>query len=212
MPPTRRSAVAAGVGIAQGAGVAFGQLLAGSLGGRNVPGAWRLPFVVVAAPALMLAGLVALAEEPRRGAQEPALAGAASSADSEYRERIDLSKARHIFRIRTNQLAFLQGVPGCVPWGVMNTFFADYLATDLHMGVERATGVVAIFGAGCLAGNVAGGLGGQALYNSKPGWMGLLMGWSTLLGTAPLLGCLSLPAGGLSSVLAFLAGALTVGR
>jgi predicted MFS family arabinose efflux permease len=207
VPPSRRSAVAAGVGIAQGAGVAMGQIVAGSLGARNVDDAWRLPFAVVAVPALVLALCVALCEEPRRGGQEPALAGVGHSAP-EYRERIEWRKVRHIFRIRTNLLAFAQGVPGCVPWGVMNTYFTDYMAVDKGLGVERATSVVVLFGIGCVAGNVAGGLGGQSLYNRSPGTLGTLMGVTTLAGALPLLGCVALPAGSGESVLVFLAGAL----
>lgn len=65
VPPRRRSAVAAGVGIAQGAGVALGQVVAGRLGARAVDGAWRLPFVLVAVPAIALAVCVAFCEEPR---------------------------------------------------------------------------------------------------------------------------------------------------
>jgi len=95
-----------------------------------------------------------------------------------------------------------------MPWGVMNTYFNDYLAVDKGLGVERATNVVVIFGLGCVVGNVAGGLGGQALYNMRPGYMGTLMGVTTLLGALPLLGCVALPAGGSEALLVFLAGAL----
>ena len=85
VPPSRRSAVSAGIGIAQGAGVALGQVLAGYVG-QN--GNWRMPFVLVAGPALALAfAVLMLVEEPRRGAQEAALA-----AGSEYSEKIEWHK------------------------------------------------------------------------------------------------------------------------
>lgn len=210
VPPSRRSAVSAGVGIAQGAGIAVGQILAGYLGARH---GWRLPFVVVALPALTLALLVLLCvEEPRRGAQEPALTAAGAGdggLGGEYQERIEWRKVRGIFTIRTNLLAFAQGVPGCIPWGVMNTFFADYMATDMGMGVASATSMVAVFGVGSVVGNVAGGLGGQALYNAKPGALGVLMGVTTALGAIPLLLLINSAPGGATSVLAFLAGGLS---
>ena len=89
VPPSRRSAVSAGIGIAQGAGVALGQVLAGYVG---QDGNWRMPFVLVAGPALALAfAVLLLVEEPRRGAQEAALA-----ASSEYSEKIEWSKVRNI--------------------------------------------------------------------------------------------------------------------
>ena len=202
VPPSRRSAVSAGIGIAQGAGVALGQVLAGYLGAN---GQWRLPFVLVAGPALALALAVLLCvEEPRRGAQEAAL----GSAD-EYTEKIKWHKVRNIFRIRTNLLCFAQGIPGCVPWGVMNTFFADYLAQDRGLGVAAATNVVVVFGAGSVLGSIAGGTGGQWLYNRSPGALAVLMAVTTTCGCFPLLYVvnaqpLAAPAGW-----AFLAGMLT---
>ena len=227
VPPSRRSAVSAGIGIAQGAGVALGQVLAGYLGAN---GQWRLPFVLVAGPALALALAVLLCvEEPRRGAQEAAL----GSAD-EYTEKIEWHKVRNIFRIRTNLLCFAQGLPGCVPWGVMNTvrlrygyrgarlrfancaihsaisqFFADYLAQDRGLGVAAATNVVVVFGAGSVLGSIAGGTGGQWLYNRSPGALAVLMAVTTTCGCFPLLYVVNAqplvsPAGW-----AFLAGMLT---
>ena len=205
VPPARRSAVSAGVGIAQGAGVALGQVLAGVLGARA---GWRMPFVVVAAPALVLAAAVAaLVEEPRRGAQEAALAD--RDGGGEYAERIEWAKVRHIFRIRTNLLAFAQGIPGCIPWGVMNTYFADYMAQDRGLGVGAATSLVVVFGAGSVAGSVAGGAGGQWLYNLRPGLLGALMAVTTALGALPLLYVVNAAALSGASGMAFLGGALS---
>ena len=201
VPPSRRSAVSAGIGIAQGVGVALGQVLAGYMG-QN--GNWRMPFVMVAAPALALAfAVLVCVEEPRRGAQEAALGA------GEYTEKIEWRKVRHIFRIRTNLLCFAQGIPGCVPWGVMNTFFADYLAQDRGLGVAAATNVVVVFGAGSVLGSIAGGTGGQWLYNRTPGALAVLMAATTALGCLPLLYVVNAqplvaPAGW-----AFLAGVLT---
>jgi predicted MFS family arabinose efflux permease len=198
--------VAAGVGVAQGAGVALGQVLAGALGASY---GWRLPFVVVAVPALALAGAVGLlVEEPRRGAQEAALGGERAG-DGEYAERIEWAKVRHIFAIRTNLCAFAQGIPGCVPWGLMNTFFADYMAQDRRLGVPAATTLVVVFGAGSVLGSLAGGAGGQALYNRSPGLLGLLMATTTALWALPLLYIVNTSALRGDSVLAFLAGALS---
>ena len=217
VPPSKRAAVSAGVGIAQGAGIAAGQIAAGYLGAQY---GWRRPFVVVACPAILCALLVLVfVTEPRRGAQEPALKGRAagsssggadSSLDDEYRERIDWRKARGIFRIRTNLLAFAQGVPGCIPWGVINTYLADFMAQDMGMGVAAATSMVAVFGAGSVVGSVAGGLGGQALYNVRPRWLAVLMGVTTSLGALPMLVLINMrrvTAG--TSIWAFLAGALS---
>ena len=216
VPPSKRAAVSAGVGIAQGLGIAAGQIAAGYLGAQY---GWRRPFVVVACPAILCALLtLVLVTEPRRGAQEPALkaraataaGGTASSLDDEYRERIDWHKARGIFRIRTNLLAFAQGIPGCIPWGVINTYLADFMAQDMHMGVSAATSLVAVFGAGSVVGSIAGGLGGQVLYNVRARWLAVLMGATTAAGAVPMLVLINMRrVSTATSLWAFLAGALS---
>jgi predicted MFS family arabinose efflux permease len=215
VPPSKRAAVSAGVGIAQGLGIAAGQIAAGYLGAQY---GWRRPFVVIACPAILCALLtLVLVTEPRRGAQEPALrgrtttgGGTASSLDDEYRERIDWHKARGIFRIRTNLLAFAQGIPGCIPWGVINTYLADFMAQDMHMGVSAATSLVAVFGAGSVVGSIAGGLGGQALYNVRARWLAVLMGATTAAGAVPMLILINMRrVSTATSLWAFLAGALS---
>ena len=38
------------------------------------------------------------------------------------------AKVPEIFRVRSNLLVFAQGIPGCLPWGVLNTYLNDFLA------------------------------------------------------------------------------------
>lgn len=59
----------------------------------------------------------------------------------------------------------LQGLPGCLPWGVMQTYINDYLHLNKGLTVELATVVVLLFGIGCGVGVIAGGAAGQLLYN-----------------------------------------------
>jgi hypothetical protein len=49
--------------------------------------------------------------------------------------------------------------PGCVPWGIINTYLNDYLAADQGMSVEGATFFILIFGIGNFAGTGIGGIG-----------------------------------------------------
>lgn len=78
------------------------------------------------------------------------------------------------------------------------------------MGVAAATSMVAVFGAGSIVGNFAGGFGGQALYNIRGRWLAVLMGATTGAGAIPMLVLVNLQrmtfAGG---IWAFLAGALS---
>jgi Major Facilitator Superfamily len=47
-----------------------------------------------------------------------------------------LYKFRALFQTPTYVLALLQGSPGCLPWGVVNTYLNDYLSTDKGMSVQ----------------------------------------------------------------------------
>jgi len=59
----------------------------------------------------------------------------------------------------------LQGIPGSLPWGVMQTYINDYLHLNKGLSVELATTVLLLFAIGCAVGVIAGGAAGQALYN-----------------------------------------------
>ncbi len=70
-PPRKRAAISAVVQIATGVGLAVGQALSGAVGPATN---WRVPFVVVAAPSLLVAVVMQLTtREPPRGAFEEAL-------------------------------------------------------------------------------------------------------------------------------------------
>ena len=87
-----------------------------------------------------------------------------------------MKKSAAVFRRPTNIMGFLQGIPGCVPWSVINVFMNDYLAVDKGLGVHLATTVMMAFGMGALGGVVLGGVVGQRLYNTKPWLMTTAMG------------------------------------
>ena len=70
-PASERAYVASFLTIATGAGIAVGQIMAGTVGPAY---GWRLPFLLAAAPAILLALLlVATVDEPERGAMEDAV-------------------------------------------------------------------------------------------------------------------------------------------
>jgi hypothetical protein len=58
-------------------------------------------------------------------------------------------------------------MPGCVPWGICGAFLNDYLAVDKGLGVFPATCMLTVFGAGAVAGGLAGGAAGQCIYNGR---------------------------------------------
>jgi MFS family permease len=58
-----------------------------------------------------------------------------------------------------------QGLFGCLPWGVMQTYLTDYLHQQRGLSIQLATTVILLFGVGSAVGVIAGGAAGQALYN-----------------------------------------------
>lgn len=78
-----------------------------------------------------------------------------------------------------------QGPPGCVPWGIVNTYLNDYLAVNRGMTVERATFIVLIFGIGNLLGMLAGGHGGAVLYQQDKRYPALFAGLMAMVGCVP---------------------------
>jgi MFS family permease len=109
-----RAIASAVVAFSQGMGVAIGQLIAGFIGPEY---GWRLPFIIVALPNLVMIFLFWLAvREPARGITEDSLKELIESGHA-YTGKINWSVYKELFKIKTNIIVFIQGVPGCIPWG-----------------------------------------------------------------------------------------------
>jgi MFS family permease len=104
-----------------------------------------------------------------------------------YSERIDCTKVGILLRTPSALLVFLQGIPGCLPWGMVYTFLNDYFSNDRGMSVAAATLALTTFGIGGFAGMISGGLLGQWLYNRKKSWQCFLMGSTTMISVLPML-------------------------
>ncbi|KAG2447464.1 hypothetical protein HYH02_007785 [Chlamydomonas schloesseri] len=182
-PPRKRAAVSAVVQIATGAGIAVGQALSGSIGPATN---WRVPFVVVAAPSLVVALVMQLTTtEPPRGAFEEALQERYAEGSS-YEGSISWAKVRTLLRCPSNALVIAQGLPGSLPWGMVLTYFNDFMSQQKGFTVQAATLVLLLFGAGGAVGVILGGALGQWLYNKQKEYQALLAGGCVLLGIAPL--------------------------
>lgn len=177
-----RAVASAWMSLAQGLGIAGGQLIAGFIGPEY---GWRLPFIVVALPNFVFILLFWMTiREPARGITEDSLKELIENGQV-YTGRIDWTLYKEIFRIKTNILVFIQGIPGCVPWGVFFIFLNDYLAQNKGFTVESATLIVMAAGAFVILGGFAGGYIGNWCYNRKPSNLALLAGVSAIVGTIP---------------------------
>jgi len=214
---TERSYVASFLTISTGAGVALGQVIAGTVGPTY---GWRTPFIITSVPAIFFAAIMyAVVDEPKRGAQEEEVhrrmkkraskavvddkdaSKSKSKSDDEigddkkeeqdedvevnYTAQMTWKKVRKQMLVKTNMLVLSQGLPGVIPWGVLNSYFVDYLHKQRGMRVEMATVAITVYGAGAAVGTILGGYIGQRLYNRKASWLPLLLGASTALGAVP---------------------------
>lgn len=101
------------------------QVVAGNVGPATN---WRLPFVIVAAPSLLVALVMLLTtQEPPRGAFEEALQQRYTQGQ-QYTETVSWSKVKSMLRVPSNLLCIAQGLPGSLPWGVVLTYLNDYLS------------------------------------------------------------------------------------
>ena len=101
---------------------------------------------------------------------------------------------KDLFKIKTNILLFLQGIPGCVPWGIIFAFMTDYLHTDRGATIMQATSIIIAWNLGqLLIGQSLGGLLGQFMYNRSKPSLCWLMGITTMLGSIPMLYLINSP-------------------
>jgi predicted MFS family arabinose efflux permease len=83
-------------------------------------------------------------------------------------------------------LCNLQGLFGCLPWGMILVFLNDFLAQNKGLSVQQSTFVLLVLGVGGGIGVVGGGWLGQWLYNRWKWSMSLFIGSATVVGTLPL--------------------------
>jgi MFS family permease len=93
---------------------------------------------------------------------------------------------KELLQSKTVWLTLIQGAPGCVPWGIVNTFLNDYLSEDCGLSVQAATTIILLFGLGNFLGMLVGGVGGDILYKKDSRYPSLLSGTMAIVGCFPL--------------------------
>jgi MFS family permease len=91
-----------------------------------------------------------------------------------------------LLRIPTVLLVLLQGAPGCIPWGIINTYLNDYLSVDKGLTVQSATNLILTFGVGVFLGMSVAGVAGKSLYQRDPRYPQLLAGIMAMVGVIPM--------------------------
>lgn len=188
--PQNRAAAAGCISLAQGLGIAAGQLLAGMIGPAY---GWRLPFIIVGLPNFLFIFLFMLTvKEPLRGKTEDSLKELIENGKV-YTARINWKIYKEMFRIKTNILIFLEGIPGTIPWGVFFIYLNDFYAQEKGFTVAAATLIVMVVGAGAILGGFMGGLIGNKLYKQNPKYLPILCGLTTIIGVIPMALLLNYP-------------------
>ncbi len=246
-PADRRNYPATIVGLFYSGGASVGQLFAGEVGGEDEYG-WKAPFLMVAAPTIVIGAVFAFTvQEPRRGESELGLQdtvlheklpndsvrgtenvmldaslghsaskGALISAtddqrgvngstsdstedenydktkhedtdkSTEYAAKASCTKVANIFKTPSAVFGYLQGIPGCLPWGLIYAFLNDFYSDDRGLSVKKATLILTVFGVGCLLGQLVGGVVGQKLYNMREIYQPILCCVTTSAGVLPM--------------------------
>ncbi len=123
----------------------------------------------------------------------------------------------HLIIVNTLSSTMLttQGLPGCLPWGIILIYLNDFLAipTGRNLGVHTATAVVLTNGIGGAVGVLGGGALGQWLYNRDKPAMPTVVGLGMVCAVVPMYLLINIPwAGGwvaFAFVLSFLVGILS---
>lgn len=97
-----------------------------------------------------------------------------------------LQTTKELFKTKTVILTLIQGAPGCIPWGIVNTFLNDYLSEDCGLSIQAATTVILVFGLGNFFGMIIGGTGGDLLYKQDSRYPVLLSGSMAIFACFPL--------------------------
>ena len=92
----------------------------------------------------------------------------------------------NLLKTPTVALSLFQGAPGCVPWGIINTFLNDYLSENRGFSVQGATTILMCFSTGVALGIITGGAGGRALYKIDIRLPALFAGGTAIMACFPL--------------------------
>ncbi len=145
---THSRAIATGyVSLAMGLGVGVGQLLGGILGGADPINGWRDSFIFMSVPSFLFTAIYWLfCKEPKRGGAEGV------QVSDELAHKISMKDFLVLFENKTNLGAFLQGLPGCIPWGVFFVFLADYYENTYLLSKEVSAGLITFAAVGIFIG------------------------------------------------------------
>ena len=178
-----RAIASAAVDVAWGFGMMMGPILGGIA--LTTDYGWRLAFILAAAPNFVVAFVFWIfAHDPKRGRSEDALTEAIDDGAS-YAYRIKLSDFKMILSNKTNILLLLQGIPGCIPWGVLTFWSITYFREIMNLSQTDATWAWELFGVGTAIGTIGWAFLGDKIFKLNARWAPVYCGAGVIVGTLP---------------------------
>lgn len=107
--------------------------------------------------------------------------------DVSYSEHIDCAKLADLIQTKTVICILLQGLPGCIPWGIIYVFMNDYFSNEKGLSIQKATYALTLIGIFGLVGQLFGGYFGEILHRKDKRYQCFLMAASPFLSVFPLL-------------------------
>ena len=173
------------VSLAMGLGVGIGQLVGGIFGNIDPINGWRQSFIIMSVPSfLFLLIYMIFCKEPKRGRSEIELS---DLPESDLNHKISFAELKELLKKKTNLSILLQGIPGCVPWGVFFVFLADYYESVYLLDKVQASGMITFAAIGIFFGTFLGGIIGQRLFNFNPTYQPIFVMCAIILGIFPCL-------------------------
>ena len=187
-----RPTASAWVGLAMSLGMGVGQVFGGVVAHDVIFGldGWRFSFIAVAVPAFPIAALFYFfAKIPEHGAADAlALSEGGAGEDVVVAEEapVTAESFKRVFRTRTNILAFLQGIPGTVPWGFLFVYAVDFFEIERGWDVDTGYTIVTLFAGMSILGAFLGGFIGKKLYAINRQWFPAFCAFTVMLGAVPV--------------------------
>ncbi|MHA1231778.1 MAG: MFS transporter [Candidatus Helarchaeota archaeon] len=182
--PERRSFVFALWGIALGIGGGIGYVVS------TFSADWRTPFLMISIPGFIFSFLFLLLKEPERGRAEHEFK---DIEELNYSYRIKRKDLKVIWTNKTNRWMIIQGIFGCIPWGISGAWLPYYFSYKFSSGglepsVYTTIGAIlgGLFMAGAAIGNFIFGYLGDKIYHKRKNGR-ILLSTISVFGGIPLL-------------------------
>ncbi|MHA1271283.1 MAG: MFS transporter [Candidatus Helarchaeota archaeon] len=182
--PERRSMAFAFWGVALGFGAGVGYIVS------TFSIEWRTPFLMISIPGFIFSFIFLFLKDPERGRSEREFKDIEKL---QYNYKINRKGLSIIWKNKTNRWMIIQGIFGCIPWGVTQAWLPYYFSykfslTGISSSVYATIGAIlgGLFMAGAAIGNFIFGYLGDKIHKNRINGR-VLLSTISVLGGIPLI-------------------------